>query len=207
MVVIEKVNLSVIRRWPHAPLYEIERLINDPDGLQPYEVETPSSGKPDDGTMYLHPMRRGALRIIHVHEFHDEVRDAHGRLVASDADEVLLDEYGEPMMQDYLWFLLGDVQRLERENPDYVRAVLRREKHAPAETPPRPARADPARPTGRMLHAKEAAAMLGCSKSHFWALAQRGEIPKGIRLSAKSTVWHEEDIMAYVRRHETTARP
>ena len=198
---------AVIKRWPHAPLYEIERLNNDPDGLTPYEIEIPSSGTPDKETMYLHPMRRGELRFVRVHEFHQEVRDARNRPVASDCGKETVDENGDPMLQDFLWFLLGDVLHLEKENPDYIKAIQQCGRREPAVTPPRPAQAEPARSAERMLHAKEAAALLGCSKSHFWALAQRGEIPKGIRLSAKSTVWHEDDIMAYVRRHETTARP
>ena len=66
---------AILKRWPHIPVYELERLINENDGrpplLQPYEIEAPSSGKPGKETMYLHPMRRGELRIVHVHEFHN----------------------------------------------------------------------------------------------------------------------------------------
>ncbi len=196
---------DVLARWRHISYYELERLINEEGGrpprLQPYEVEYPATGgKPDAETMYLHPMRRGALRIVHVHEFHDEVRDARNRLVAADADEVLLGEDGDPLLEDRLYFLLGDVLRLERKNPDYLAEIPPQGKGAPAETPPMPAEAPaPPRPAGRMLHAKDAAALLGCSRSHFWALVKRGEIVPGIRRSAKDTVWHEEDVWAYMR--------
>ncbi len=57
------------------------------------------------------PMRRGELRIVDVHEFHQEVRDAQNRPVASDCGKETIAENGDPMLQDFLWFLLGDVQR------------------------------------------------------------------------------------------------
>ncbi|MBO4313637.1 MAG: AlpA family phage regulatory protein [Desulfovibrio sp.] len=192
---------AVIRRWPHAPLYEIERLINDADGLppllQPYEIEIPSCGKPDAETMYLHPMRRGALRIVHVHEHRDEVRDARGRPVASDSDEVILDEDGDPMLDDYLWFLLGDVLRLERENPDYLKEIPPRGKRVPAETPPRPAQAAPSH-GGRMLRMKEAAERIGIKKTAFYDWGREGKLPKGIKLSDGVTVWAEDELKAFV---------
>ncbi|MCR5563306.1 MAG: helix-turn-helix domain-containing protein [Desulfovibrio sp.] len=193
---------AVIRRWPKISLYELERLINENDGrpplLQPYEVEAPVDGNPDAETMYLHPMRRGALRIVHVHEFHDEVRDARNRPVASDCGKETIDENGDPMLDDYLWFLLGDVLRLEKENPDYVRTIQQRGRRAPAETPPRPARAEPARPSGRMLRMKEAIELLGIGKTAFYDWVKQGKLPPGIELSTGAIVWPEDELRAFV---------
>ena len=189
---------AVIRRWPHAPLFEIERLINDPDGLTPYELEIPSSGTPDADAMYLHPMRRGELRFVDVHEFHREVRDARNRPVASDCGAETVDENGDPMLQDFLWFLLGDVLRLENANPDYIREIPQRGKRAPAETPPRPAQARASTPPGRMLRQKEAAALLGIKKSAFWDWVAKGRLPKGTKLSDGVTAWNEDDIRAFI---------
>ncbi len=203
---------AVLKRWPHISIYELERLINEdgdrPPHLQPYEVEAPSGEEPDRETMYLHPMRRGGLRIVEVHEFHWEVRDERGRPVASDCGWETVDENGEPMLTDFLWFLRGDVLRLEKENPDYLREIPPRGERAPAETPPKPARAaETPRPAGMMLRAKDAAARLSCSESHFWALVKRGEIAPGIKLSPKVTVWREETLEDYIRQHEAAARP
>ena len=193
---------AILRRWPKISLYELERLINENDGrpplLQPYEIEIPADGKPEAETMYLHPMRRGALRIVDVHAFHREVRDGRNRPVASDCGGDTIDENGDPMLQDFLWFLLGDVIRLEKQNPDYLREIHPRGKRAPAETPPRPAQVVTPAPPGRMLRAKEAAALLGIGKSTLWKWVKEGRLPAGIRLSTKATVWPEAELLACV---------
>ncbi len=56
----------------------------------------------------------------------------------------------------------------------------------------------PPRPSGKMLRAKDAAALLGIGESTFWKWVQEGRLPKGIKLSPKATVWDEDGLRSYV---------
>ena len=51
---------------------------------------------------------------------------------------------------------------------------------------------------GRMLRAKGAAAFLGLGESTFWRWVKDGRLPKGIRLSARATVWKVADLEAFL---------
>ena len=50
------------------------------------------------------------------------------------------------------------------------------------------------------LRAKEAARFLAVSKSTFWRWVSIGRITKGIRLSARCTVWPKEALDAFLER-------
>ena len=45
-----------------------------------------------------------------------------------------------------------------------------------------------------VLRAKEAAAFLALGESTFWRWVKDERLPKGIRLSARFTVWKREDL-------------
>lgn len=193
---------DVMSRWPHVSRYELERLINGAGGrpplLQPYESESPLDIDTERETIYLHPMERGELTLDLEAEFMGAVRDARGRAIAAETD-LVSDEFGEPMERDRLYFLLGDVLRLERDNPDYLREIPPRGRNAPPETPRRPAPQAPATvPSGRMLRAKDAAALLGIGKSTLWKWVSEGRLPAGTRLSDKATVWPEDALREFV---------
>lgn len=44
------------------------------------------------------------------------------------------------------------------------------------------------------MRAKTAAAFLGIAESTFWRWVAQGRLPKGIRLSARATVWKRADL-------------
>jgi excisionase family DNA binding protein len=46
----------------------------------------------------------------------------------------------------------------------------------------------------RAMRVKEAAAHLGIKTSTFWRWCQQGKLPRGIRLSARCTVWKKETL-------------
>ena len=47
------------------------------------------------------------------------------------------------------------------------------------------------------MRAKAAAAFLDIGESTFWRWVKEGLIPKGIRLSARVTVWKYEDLVMF----------
>ncbi len=192
---------DVLKRWPRINLYELECLINKSDEgdplLPPYEYECPVNTEPED-TLYLHLMRRGALKISEINDVLTEVRDEHGHTVASTCYETCT-EHGDPLWHDKLYFLLGDVLRLEKEHPDYVSKVSKRKRHAVAETPRRQPSSEPRR-TRKMLSAEAIATLLGIDTSTVWQWAASGKIPAGIRLSSKATRWYEDDILRFVEK-------
>lgn len=48
------------------------------------------------------------------------------------------------------------------------------------------------------MRAKAAASFLGIGQSTFWRWVKEGRIPKGIRLSARATVWQYEDLVKFL---------
>ena len=48
------------------------------------------------------------------------------------------------------------------------------------------------------MRAKNAAAFLGIGESTFWRWVQQGRLPKGARLSARTTVWKYEDLEQFL---------
>lgn len=195
----------MLKRWPRINLYELERLINKSDEgdplLQPYEYENAVNMEPDD-TLYLHPMQRGSLKISKINDIITEVRDAREQAVASSCYEPC-DEQGNPLWRDKLYFLLGDVKRIEKENPDYISKIRKRKRNALAETPRRPPSdiSSAPRPARKMLMAKDVAALLHIDRSTVWQWAAEGKLPAGIRLSNKATRWYEDDILRFIEKH------
>ena len=55
---------------------------------------------------------------------------------------------------------------------------------------------------GRVLRAKDAAAFLALGESTFWRWVKDERLPKGIRLSARCTVWRLEDLENFL--HQAT---
>lgn len=51
---------------------------------------------------------------------------------------------------------------------------------------------------GGMMRAAHAASYLGISRSTFWRWVAEGRLPKGTHLSARATVWKQEDIERFV---------
>ncbi|MDR2574609.1 MAG: helix-turn-helix domain-containing protein [Desulfovibrio sp.] len=49
-----------------------------------------------------------------------------------------------------------------------------------------------------MLRPKNAAAYLGLAESTFWRWVQLGRLPRGIRLSARATVWRRSDLENFI---------
>lgn len=52
--------------------------------------------------------------------------------------------------------------------------------------------------SGEVLRAKDAAAFLALGESTFWRWCQQGKLPRGIRLSARCTVWKREDLERFL---------
>jgi len=48
------------------------------------------------------------------------------------------------------------------------------------------------------LRDKQAARILGISRSYFWELVKKNRLPAPIKLSVKVTVWRYDDIMMVV---------
>lgn len=53
---------------------------------------------------------------------------------------------------------------------------------------------------GGLARAREGAAILRVSRSTFWRYVQQGLLPRGIRLTARCTVWRVADLEAFVVR-------
>ena len=53
---------------------------------------------------------------------------------------------------------------------------------------------------GGLVRAREGAAILRVSLSSYWRYVQQGLLPRGIRLTARCTVWRVADIEAFVTR-------
>ena len=54
------------------------------------------------------------------------------------------------------------------------------------------------RANGGVLRAKGAAAFLAIGESTFWRWVASGRLPKGIRLSARATVWPVDVLKAFL---------
>lgn len=55
------------------------------------------------------------------------------------------------------------------------------------------------RPT---MRAKEAAAFFSIAESTFWRWVSEGKLPKGTKLSARTTVWKRVDLEAFLKEAE-----
>ena len=53
---------------------------------------------------------------------------------------------------------------------------------------------------GGLVRAREGAAILRVSRATFWRYVKLGLLPRGIRLTARCTVWRVADIDAFVAR-------
>lgn len=47
------------------------------------------------------------------------------------------------------------------------------------------------------VRAKEGAELLGIALSTFWKWSKDGKLPKGYKLSARTTVWSVEELQAF----------
>ena len=56
----------------------------------------------------------------------------------------------------------------------------------------------------RVLRAKDAAAFLALGESTFWRWVQAGRLPRGMRLSARVTVWRITDLEAFLEGQATS---
>ena len=52
----------------------------------------------------------------------------------------------------------------------------------------------------RVVDAKGAAAFLGIGESTFWKWVSQGDIPKGVKLNARRTLWKETDLQEFLDR-------
>ena len=53
---------------------------------------------------------------------------------------------------------------------------------------------------GGLVRAREGAAILRVSRATFWRYVKLGLLPRGIRLTARCTVWRVADLEAFVTR-------
>ena len=53
---------------------------------------------------------------------------------------------------------------------------------------------------GGLARAREGAAILRVSRATFWRYVKLGLLPRGIRLTARCTVWRVADLEAFVAR-------
>ena len=53
---------------------------------------------------------------------------------------------------------------------------------------------------GGLVRAREGAAILRVSRATFWRYVKLGLLPRGIRLTARCTVWRMADLDAFVAR-------
>lgn len=53
---------------------------------------------------------------------------------------------------------------------------------------------------GGLVRAREGAAILRVSRATFWRYVKLGLLPRGIRLTARCTVWRMADLDAFVTR-------
>ena len=53
---------------------------------------------------------------------------------------------------------------------------------------------------GGLVRAREGAAILRVSRATFWRYVKLGLLPRGIRLTARCTLWRVADIEAFVTR-------
>lgn len=59
----------------------------------------------------------------------------------------------------------------------------------------------------KVLRPREAASYLQISLASFWRLVKRGELPKGIKLSTRCSVWRVEVLDNYIKRKEQASIP
>jgi predicted DNA-binding transcriptional regulator AlpA len=52
--------------------------------------------------------------------------------------------------------------------------------------------------SGKVLRAKDAASFLSIGESTFWRWVQQDRLPKGVRLSARVTIWRTSDLEAFI---------
>ena len=171
---------DVLARWQHISIEEFAELINSRK-LQAYRVLHPHDWSLDARTLTLQSIEeRLAFRgdDHYVITLHDE----QGRMIDASADGCVLDENGEPMYGDQVYFLIDDVARVEEGR--FVTEPLKAPR-APAE---------PARRVGRMLRAADAAAKCGISESEWWRWVSEGRMPQGIKVKPKLTVWPEAEL-------------
>ena len=57
----------------------------------------------------------------------------------------------------------------------------------------------------RAMRVKEAAAYIGIGVSTFWLWVSKGKLPKGRKLSARTTVWRKSELDAFLDTHGNTA--
>lgn len=57
----------------------------------------------------------------------------------------------------------------------------------------------------RILREKERAEITGVPTSSWYALQDRGQAPRPVRLSAKSVGWHSDEIQAWIASREKAA--
>lgn len=50
----------------------------------------------------------------------------------------------------------------------------------------------------RLIKLKEVLALTGLSRSHTYALAQRGEFPKPVKLTERSSAWVQAEVIAWI---------
>ena len=60
--------------------------------------------------------------------------------------------------------------------------------------------------SNRVLRARDASAYLGIGESTFWRWVQTGRIPRGMRLSARATVWRVADLEAFLEQQASSSQ-
>lgn len=112
----------VLDRWIAAPLEEIERAINNRD-LQLYRNVTPSNVLPEHDVVYLE-----ACDVNVAYGYEDDKRFLYLKTENNIQEHnVILDseDFVNLKKEDFYqyYFLLSDISRLERENPEYLDPV------------------------------------------------------------------------------------
>ena len=61
------------------------------------------------------------------------------------------------------------------------------------------------RPIVKAMRVKDASAYLGIAQSTFWRWVKEGKLPKGRRLSPRTTVWLREDLEHFLEQAANNA--
>lgn len=54
----------------------------------------------------------------------------------------------------------------------------------------------------KVLRPKEVAVYLSISLTTFWRLVQRGELPRGIKISSRCSVWRVDELDKFLERKQ-----
>lgn len=172
---------DVLARWKHVSFVELQDLINGRTHPA-YEVVRPHDGSQDVRTLSLRPFD-GCLSFKDEDEYIITLHDERGKTLAANVDGYALNEFGEPLVGDSIYFLVEDVARVEESR--YLSEPLK---------------GTPLKAVGKLLRVTDAAKLCGISEAEYWRWIGEGKVPRGIKVKGKITLWPVNELQEAMAR-------